>query len=218
VSLGVPGLALGIFYMLFRTFDWEFPIVPSNWVGPIIVLSMVLTSVIIFYTLTLWRPQSRPVFVPGNRIDPTDSGAAALYEVLQHMHFFLERESDRLGKKNSEIDNFSKQQEQKKIVDDAKVAVELATNHTRHYIASRRIGQRDRNTERELSDEWVKVGKCLQKIDIPEAHELHTICFIKARYWSDIDGWDDSYAEGKDIRLKNVLNMVKAITTHRHKG
>ena len=32
VSLGVPGLALGIFYMLFRTFEWEFQIVPSNWV------------------------------------------------------------------------------------------------------------------------------------------------------------------------------------------
>ena len=55
-SLGVPGLALGVFYMLFRVFDWQFPIVPTIWVGPIIILFMLLTSGIVFYTLSLWRP------------------------------------------------------------------------------------------------------------------------------------------------------------------
>jgi len=39
VSLGVPGVALGVFYMLFRKFHWTFPAVPKSWVGPIIVLS-----------------------------------------------------------------------------------------------------------------------------------------------------------------------------------
>jgi hypothetical protein len=58
ISLGVPGLALGVFYMLFKTFNWTFPIVPANWVGPIIVIFMLLTFAIIFYALTLWRPLS----------------------------------------------------------------------------------------------------------------------------------------------------------------
>jgi hypothetical protein len=58
VSLGVPGLALGVFYMLFRTFSFKFPKVPRNWVGPIIVLFMLLTSGVIFYALTLWSPSA----------------------------------------------------------------------------------------------------------------------------------------------------------------
>jgi len=57
VSLGVPGLALGIFYMLFKTFKWEFPKVPVKWVAPIIILFMLLTFSIVFYALTLWAPQ-----------------------------------------------------------------------------------------------------------------------------------------------------------------
>lgn len=56
VSLGVPGVALGIFYLLFRTFKWKFPEVPSAWVGPIIVLFMVLVASVTFYALSLWRP------------------------------------------------------------------------------------------------------------------------------------------------------------------
>ena len=56
VSLGVPGLALGVFYMLFRTFSFDFPAVPSKWVGPIIVLFMLLTSSVTFYALSLWSP------------------------------------------------------------------------------------------------------------------------------------------------------------------
>lgn len=57
-SLGVPGVALGVFYMLFRTFKWEFPKVPRGWVGPIIITFMVLTSGIILYALTLFAPQA----------------------------------------------------------------------------------------------------------------------------------------------------------------
>lgn len=58
-SLGVPGLALGVFYMLFRKFEWQFSKVPRAWVGPIVILFLVLTAGIIFYALTLWAPTSR---------------------------------------------------------------------------------------------------------------------------------------------------------------
>lgn len=55
-SLGVPGLALGIFYMLFRTFHWDFPEVPVGYVGPIIVLFMVIIGAIVFYALNRFTP------------------------------------------------------------------------------------------------------------------------------------------------------------------
>lgn len=56
VSLGVPGVALGILYLLFRKFSFIFPSVPKVWVGPIIVLFMLLISGIVFYSLSLWSP------------------------------------------------------------------------------------------------------------------------------------------------------------------
>ena len=64
-SLGVPGLALGILYMLFRRFQWNFPRVPRNYVGPIIILYMLLISGIILFALYLfalhlWKPESGP--------------------------------------------------------------------------------------------------------------------------------------------------------------
>ncbi|MBK1887771.1 hypothetical protein [Marinobacter sp. DY40_1A1] len=56
VSLGVPGVALGVFYLLFKSFGFSFPQVTAGWVGPIIVLFMLIVGAITFYALTLWRP------------------------------------------------------------------------------------------------------------------------------------------------------------------
>jgi len=56
VSLGVPGLALGIMYMLFPEISLEFPKVPAGWVGPIIVLFLCLAGGITFYALKLFGP------------------------------------------------------------------------------------------------------------------------------------------------------------------
>jgi hypothetical protein len=58
VSLGVPGLALGVFYMLFRSFHWRFPSVPQKWVAPIIVLFMLVTAGIVLTALILWAPSN----------------------------------------------------------------------------------------------------------------------------------------------------------------
>jgi hypothetical protein len=55
-ALGVPGLALGVFFMLLKGFHWRFPSVPRNWVGPIIVLFLVLTSVVVLFALNRWAP------------------------------------------------------------------------------------------------------------------------------------------------------------------
>lgn len=56
VSLGVPGLALGVFYMLLKQFEWKFSAVPRKWVAPIVVLFLVLTSALVFTALVLWAP------------------------------------------------------------------------------------------------------------------------------------------------------------------
>lgn len=56
ITLGVPGLALGVFYALFKGLKWDFPKVPKAWVGPIVVLFMVLIAAVTSYALTLFKP------------------------------------------------------------------------------------------------------------------------------------------------------------------
>ncbi len=62
-SLGVPGLALGVFYMLFRTFKFSIPAVPKNYAGSIVVLFMLLIAGITFFALQKFAPgPSEPTF------------------------------------------------------------------------------------------------------------------------------------------------------------
>ena len=68
-SLGIPGLALGVFFMLFRKFNFPFPEVPAIWMGPIVVLFMVLTAGIVFYALKRWAPS--PPETPKKKAFPT---------------------------------------------------------------------------------------------------------------------------------------------------
>jgi|TARA_Y100001001_G_scaffold134190_1_gene134674 hypothetical protein len=58
--LGVPGVSLGVFYLLFKSFGFSFPQVPEGWVGPIVVLFMLIVGGITFYALRLWRPSVSP--------------------------------------------------------------------------------------------------------------------------------------------------------------
>lgn len=55
-SLGVPGLALGVMYMLYKRFNWKFETVPSSWTGPIVVLFLVFIFAIVLTALVLWGP------------------------------------------------------------------------------------------------------------------------------------------------------------------
>ena len=208
VSLGVPGLALGVFYMLFKKFDWNFTNVPPEWVGPIIILFMILTTGIIFYTLSLWKPRSAPAYSVADGNQVTKNGATALNTVLEDLEEFLKR-------KYEQEDNGENKILKEKIYE-AKEHVEETANHTRHYIADLKVGKRDRKIEGKLSDEWTKVGRYLRDINSPEAQQLYEICFLKARYWSDTDGWDDSYSN-KDISLNRVLNLVKEIACSKQK-
>jgi hypothetical protein len=55
-TLGVPGLALGVFFMLLKGFHWRFPAVPRNQVRSLIVLFLVLTSGVVLFALYRWTP------------------------------------------------------------------------------------------------------------------------------------------------------------------
>lgn len=60
VSLGVPGVALGVFLILFESVGENLGPIPSEWVGPIAIIFMILVSITTFYALNLWRPLRFP--------------------------------------------------------------------------------------------------------------------------------------------------------------
>lgn len=73
-SLGVPGLALGVMYMLYKKFNWKFEAVPSSWVGPIVVLFLVLIFAIVLTALVLWGP---------NRYSQNNAGKPSAMELSE---------------------------------------------------------------------------------------------------------------------------------------
>lgn len=73
VSLGVPGLALGVFYLLFRSLKWRFPKVPRVWVGPIVTLFMLLVAVVVYHAVDLWAPNNHP-YHQSNTNRPSETG------------------------------------------------------------------------------------------------------------------------------------------------
>jgi len=59
VSLGVPGLALGVFYALFRVFSWDLSALsPITQVG-LVILFMLIVAFITLMALRMWRPSSQ---------------------------------------------------------------------------------------------------------------------------------------------------------------
>jgi hypothetical protein len=55
-TLGVPGVALGIFYLLLRGFNFQFSQIDPIITGLVAVLFLLLTASITAYALHLWRP------------------------------------------------------------------------------------------------------------------------------------------------------------------
>lgn len=56
VSLGVPGVALGIFYLILRAFDFHFEPIESTWAAAIVILFLALVGGVTFYALRRWAP------------------------------------------------------------------------------------------------------------------------------------------------------------------
>lgn len=66
VALGVPGVALGVFYLLLRGFGFNFAPINPVWSAMIAIVFLILVSGITTYALHLWRPTSSRSESPQN--------------------------------------------------------------------------------------------------------------------------------------------------------
>ena len=55
--LGVPGVALGIFYLILKKFNFEFEKIGEFWSAIIAILFLLIVGGITLYTLRLWAPK-----------------------------------------------------------------------------------------------------------------------------------------------------------------
>ncbi|MDP1549308.1 MAG: hypothetical protein Q8L97_03990 [Nitrosomonas sp.] len=81
-SLGIPGLALGIYYMLFKQFRWDFPRVPNQWVGPIIILFMLIAGSLTFHAMSLWAPRNSTT---ESQVNNTDKQGLQILKVVRFL-------------------------------------------------------------------------------------------------------------------------------------
>jgi hypothetical protein len=56
VGLGVPGLALGVFFALYNKLPITLAPVPPEWTGPIAILFLVLTAAVVVFAIATHRP------------------------------------------------------------------------------------------------------------------------------------------------------------------
>lgn len=77
VSLGIPGLALGVLYMLFRRFHWRVAEVPPTWSGPILVLFMLISGGIVYFALSKWAPNASEKGAQPSTIIPAGAPSTA---------------------------------------------------------------------------------------------------------------------------------------------
>jgi len=58
ISLGVPGVALGIFYLLYNKFSFGRNTIPKKYYGPLSVIFLLLVAVVVIFALHLWSPKN----------------------------------------------------------------------------------------------------------------------------------------------------------------
>lgn len=56
IVLGVPGVALGVFYLLLRTLNFQFAQIDAGWAAIIAILFVLVIGGITAFALHLWRP------------------------------------------------------------------------------------------------------------------------------------------------------------------
>jgi hypothetical protein len=55
--LGVPGVALGVFYLLLRTFDFQFSAIDQTWSAVIVIVFLLVVALVTIYALHRWSPR-----------------------------------------------------------------------------------------------------------------------------------------------------------------
>ncbi|WP_318432421.1 hypothetical protein [Photobacterium leiognathi] len=56
VTLGVPGVALGIFYLLLKSLNFEFSSVSPTWTAVIVILFLLIVGGVVLFALHRWSP------------------------------------------------------------------------------------------------------------------------------------------------------------------
>ena len=57
IVLGVPGVSLGVFYLLLRQFNFRFDNIEGKWAAIIAILFLLIVGGIVLYALSKWHAQ-----------------------------------------------------------------------------------------------------------------------------------------------------------------
>ncbi|NQT36780.1 MAG: hypothetical protein HQ581_04785, partial [Planctomycetes bacterium] len=72
IVLGVPGVALGFFYLLLKKFDFEFEAVGPMWSAIVAIVFLLVVGAVTLYALRLWAPVRTSIPTP-TPAEPTPS-------------------------------------------------------------------------------------------------------------------------------------------------
>ncbi|MCA9968066.1 MAG: hypothetical protein KC423_27660 [Anaerolineales bacterium] len=56
VVLGIPGVALGVFYLLLRGFGFQFETIDPTWAAVIAIIFLLIVGIITLFALSRWAP------------------------------------------------------------------------------------------------------------------------------------------------------------------
>lgn len=100
VGLGVPGLALAVFYQLYQKLDWPLAKIPPDKMFLLVLVFMVIVAVVVLFALFLYRPQAPKQIPAANGISvsvPKNWKFKAIVETLAgqrlvEFHGFTDKE------------------------------------------------------------------------------------------------------------------------------
>jgi hypothetical protein len=75
--------------------------------------------------------------------------------------------------------------------------------------------ERDRESKAEISNLWVEVGRCLLRLNEPEASALANRCLLKSDYWADPHRWTPEMLQNGEIGLEHLQTLVLDLAMHR---
>ncbi|MCP4744703.1 MAG: tetratricopeptide repeat protein, partial [Desulfobacteraceae bacterium] len=205
-SLGVPGLALGVFYMLFRQFQWD---IQPVWAGPLAVLFMLLTAGLIFYTLTLYAPVNR-----GSSSEETLSQN----DLTKAQKDYLFKE---LGQKQQLIDRLLKELDAKTVKQPQTLPIETVEQKTEsdQSPAIYKMGAGDINITYNVAIEdrdaeikrWVKKYKELNEQFERRSAENPLVAQAKAKLdVGDLEGAEKLLRQSFEQHLQNIEKEKKS--------
>lgn len=66
-TLGVPGVALGIFYLLLKSMNFEFSRIDATWSALIVILFLLIVGGVTFFSLHRWAPEKKVIMDASTR-------------------------------------------------------------------------------------------------------------------------------------------------------